>query len=140
MSHEAIPSGWKLVPVEPTEEMLAAADAGDREYTLRSFGDVMTVQQSPYDHWYAMIAAAPQAPTGQQADEVRILRKQVSSYKTLVRCLEEQRDHLREGAQKAAEARATLESERQANAILTEELAALTGQQANPPKEQKCKE
>ncbi|MGA0608886.1 hypothetical protein [Caldimonas sp. KR1-144] len=55
----AVPQGWKLVPVEPTEEMLAAADEGDREYTLRNFGDIMTVQQGPYDHWVAMLSAAP---------------------------------------------------------------------------------
>jgi hypothetical protein len=53
---------FRLVPVEPTEEMLAAAQAGDREYTLRNFGDVMTVMQGPYDHWCAMLAAAPEAP------------------------------------------------------------------------------
>ena len=52
-------AGWKWVPVEPTEEMLAAAHDGDREYTLRNFGDVMTVMQGPYDHWAAMIDAAP---------------------------------------------------------------------------------
>lgn len=52
-------AGWKLVPIEPTEEMLAAAHDGDREYTLRNFGDVMTVMQGPYDHWAAMIDAAP---------------------------------------------------------------------------------
>ena len=60
------PKGWKLVPVEPTEEMLAAAHEGDREYTLRCFGDVMTIQQSPHDHWVAMVAAAPEAPSGER--------------------------------------------------------------------------
>jgi hypothetical protein len=58
-TQQAVAPGWKLVPVEPTEEMLAAAHEGDREYTLRNFGDVMTVQQGPYDHWAAMLAAAP---------------------------------------------------------------------------------
>jgi hypothetical protein len=53
-----VPEGWRLVPVEPTDEMLAAADEGDREYTLRNFGDVQTVMQGPYDHYVAMIAAA----------------------------------------------------------------------------------
>jgi hypothetical protein len=56
----AVPEGWKLVPVEPTDEMLAAADEGDREYTLRNFGDVQTVMQGPYDHYVAMLAAAPE--------------------------------------------------------------------------------
>lgn len=50
--------GFVMVPVEPTPEMLDAAYAGDREYTLRNFGDIMTVMQGPYDHWCAMIAAA----------------------------------------------------------------------------------
>ena len=62
-SHPSPPegAGWRWVPIEPTEEMLAAAHDGDREYTLRNFGDVMTVMQGPYDHWAAMIAAAPPA-------------------------------------------------------------------------------
>jgi hypothetical protein len=54
--------GWKLVPVNPTPEMLAAADQGDREYTLRNFGDVQTVMQGPEDHYVAMLAAAPAQP------------------------------------------------------------------------------
>jgi hypothetical protein len=55
--------GFVMVPVEPTPEMLDAAYAGDREYTLRNFGDIMTVMQGPYDHWCAMIAAAPKGTT-----------------------------------------------------------------------------
>ena len=53
---------WTLVPVEPTEEMLAAAHEGDRQYTLRVFGDIPTVQQGAHDHWVAMLAAAPTQP------------------------------------------------------------------------------
>ena len=49
---------WVSVPREPTDAMLAAAHEADREYTLRNFGDIQTVQQGPYDHWCAMIAAA----------------------------------------------------------------------------------
>ena len=64
----SVPTGWRLVPVQPTEEMLAAAHDGDREYTLRNFGDVMTVQQSPYDHWVAMVAAAPSVTYGSIAE------------------------------------------------------------------------
>lgn len=56
----AVPEGWKLVPIEPTEEMIQAANDGDREYTLRNFGDIQTVQQGPYDHWCAMLAASPE--------------------------------------------------------------------------------
>lgn len=54
-----IPEGMALVPVEPTEEMLKAADDGDREYTMRNFGaDMPTVPQGAYDHYCAMLAAA----------------------------------------------------------------------------------
>lgn len=61
-------AGWKWVPVEPTDEMLAAAHDGDREYTLRNFGDVMTVMQGPYDHWAAMLAAAPPLPASEAGE------------------------------------------------------------------------
>lgn len=54
----APPPGFVMVPIEPTDAMLEAAHNGDREYTLRNFGDIMTVMQGPYDHWCAMIAAA----------------------------------------------------------------------------------
>lgn len=50
-----IPNGYLLVPIEPTDEMLAAAEEGDREYTMRNFGDSMTVTQGAEDHWAAMI-------------------------------------------------------------------------------------
>ena len=54
---------WKMVPVEPTKEMLDAADDGDDSYTLRSFGPgVNRVMQGPEDHYAAMLAAAPQPP------------------------------------------------------------------------------
>ena len=54
-----VAEGWQLVPVEPTEEMLRAADEGDREYSVRNFGDGVVVRQGPYDHWVAMLGAAP---------------------------------------------------------------------------------
>lgn len=57
----AIPIGWLLVPIDPTDAMLDAAHEGDREYTLRNFGDIMTVMQGPYDHWMPL----PPAPTGE---------------------------------------------------------------------------
>jgi len=65
----AVPVGWRLAPIEPTEEMLAAAEEGDREYTRRNFGDVMTVMQGPYDHWCAMLAAAPQPEQGESNED-----------------------------------------------------------------------
>lgn len=68
-----IPFGYKLVPVEPTPEMLRAADEGDREYTLRNFGDIQTVLQGPEDHWCAMLAAAPEAPAQQPLTDEAVM-------------------------------------------------------------------
>lgn len=66
---------WRWVPGEPTDEMLAAADEGDRQYTLRNFGDVATVMQGPYDHWCAMLEAAP-LPPGQPAEWVGLTKQE----------------------------------------------------------------
>lgn len=64
----AVPYGWKLVPVNPTKEMIDAAADGDRAYTLRNFGAGTVVMQGPEDHYTAMLAASPahpkQHPTG----------------------------------------------------------------------------
>lgn len=58
-----IPAGWRLVPCEPTREMLAAADAADREYTDRQFGrEIPTLPVGGFDHWCAMLEAAPEPP------------------------------------------------------------------------------
>ena len=58
---QQIPEGYKLVPVEPTEEMINAANQGDRLYTDRCFGkDIPTVMQGPYDHYKAMLEASPE--------------------------------------------------------------------------------
>lgn len=43
------PAGWKLVPVEPTDEMAAACTR------------VLEAEDAP-DAWAAMLAAAPEAP------------------------------------------------------------------------------
>lgn len=51
MSKTVIPAGWKLVPIEPTEEMLDAAD---------KMPDVFAMG----DEWRAMIAAAPDPVCG----------------------------------------------------------------------------
>jgi hypothetical protein len=59
----ALPPGWVAVPVEPTREMIEAADEADAEYTFRNFGDGASLQQqSGYDHYVAMLAAAPTCP------------------------------------------------------------------------------
>lgn len=57
-----VPQGWKLVPVDPTQDMIDAADQSDREYSQRAFGGAMHLSQSGEDHWHAMLAAAPQPP------------------------------------------------------------------------------
>lgn len=56
-----VPEGWQLVPVEPTEDMLRSADESDREYTARQFGPKhpRIEQGGAYDHYVAMLAAAP---------------------------------------------------------------------------------
>lgn len=57
-----VPEGWTLVPLEPTPEMLKAARAADLEYQQRmGVGDPFMV--GAYDHWIAMLAAAP-SPQG----------------------------------------------------------------------------
>lgn len=58
-----VPQGWKLVPIEPTPEMIKAADDSDSEYSQRNFGEGgINWSQSGEDHWTAMLAAAPQPP------------------------------------------------------------------------------
>ncbi|WP_019573301.1 hypothetical protein [Curvibacter lanceolatus] len=81
LTRPAVPEGWKLVPVEPTEDMLDAAHESDREYTLRNFGDVMTVMQGPWDHWDAMVNAAP------QPDQVKPFQNRVQPW--LMECFGE---------------------------------------------------
>lgn len=47
------------VPAEPTDAMLKAAEAADREYTDREYGpQSRTMPQGAYDHYKAMISAA----------------------------------------------------------------------------------
>ncbi|MBN9356185.1 MAG: hypothetical protein J0I15_07040 [Herbaspirillum huttiense] len=54
-----VPEGWKLVPVEPTFEMMVAAVAADKEYQKR-MGLTDAFQVGGYDHYVAMLDAAPQ--------------------------------------------------------------------------------
>ncbi|EPQ7144224.1 hypothetical protein [Enterobacter hormaechei] len=53
-----IPDGWKLVPVEPTEEMIAAAMCSN-DVLFDSEDDTMFLVQHTVI-WRAMLAAAPQ--------------------------------------------------------------------------------
>jgi hypothetical protein len=47
-----VPAGWRLVPVEPTEEMLTAG------------GEVYLTEFGPRDIYRAMLSSSPSAPTG----------------------------------------------------------------------------
>lgn len=67
----AVPHGWKLVPLEPTEQMAEAAenvcigtDADWREEYITSYGAV--------EVYRAMLSAAPQAPAVQPLTDERI--------------------------------------------------------------------
>ena len=52
-----VPAGWRLVPVEPTEEMdVAGALAHEQSNCHDHIGPINSA-------WSAMLAAAPQAPT-----------------------------------------------------------------------------
>jgi hypothetical protein len=76
--------GWKLVPVEPTPEMIEAANEGDDAYTLRCFGPgVQRVMQGPEDHWLAMLAAAPAAPAPVPEADFGNIAKDAERYRWL---------------------------------------------------------
>ena len=57
----SVPAGWKLVPVEPTDEMV---EAGDHE--IEKWG----VDASSSGAFRAMLAAAPQPPVVEQPQTV----------------------------------------------------------------------
>lgn len=63
--------GWKMVPVEPTEEMLrAAVSKDDAEF----YGDAMVLEEVARDY-AAMLAAAPHAAiTSESATQVKAAR------------------------------------------------------------------
>lgn len=69
---------------------------------------------------------AQQSIIDEQRAELERLTKQASAYQMLVKSLEDQRSHLRNGVDQAKEAASTLASEREANAILTAEIERLT--------------
>ncbi|MBK4570697.1 hypothetical protein [Enterobacter hormaechei] len=58
LNYPEIPEGWKLVPVEPTEEMIAAAMCSN-DVLFDSEDDTMFLVQHTVI-WRAMLAAAPQ--------------------------------------------------------------------------------
>lgn len=51
-------SSWKLVPIEPTMDMLIASRNADKEYQNR-MGLPDYIGVGGYDHWCAMIEASP---------------------------------------------------------------------------------
>lgn len=64
LTRPAVPEGWKLVPVEPTEDMIEAAES-DRAYYGSRFGNA----------YRAMLAAAPQP----EADDLEIKNASLES-------------------------------------------------------------
>ena len=57
----AVPEGYVLVPVEPTEAMYAAAVARVKANTVETWAG--TLVRDPIAHtWIAMLAAAPKEP------------------------------------------------------------------------------
>jgi hypothetical protein len=63
---QAVPEGWKLVPVEPTRSMMAAAViyANGNAVYKNVAAKVLEIEESIYGEAYqAMLAASPQPPT-----------------------------------------------------------------------------
>ena len=59
-----VPNGWKLVPIEPTPEMI---DAGHAEYERSLIGNRKDVAAAFVRRWKAMLAAAPTPPAPEDA-------------------------------------------------------------------------
>lgn len=53
------PDGWKLVPIEPTAEMI---EAGHAEYERAMLGNRNDVSAAFRRRWAAMLAASPEPP------------------------------------------------------------------------------
>jgi len=65
----AVPAGYALVPIEPTEEMLLSADAA----MMREESHGMVRGRSPTRIWTAMLAAAPEPLQGSADYVLRML-------------------------------------------------------------------
>lgn len=74
-----VPEGWKLVPVDPTEEILDAICLA-KNMTRRGLAVVMNMQELE-SIYRAMLAAAPAAPVAQ---EPRVIR---AAYEVLLGCV-----------------------------------------------------
>jgi len=62
---QTVPPGWKLVPVEPTDQMLAASDSHCHEGLLYPQDFVYGPRAMRYTEYQAMLAAAPTQPQGE---------------------------------------------------------------------------
>lgn len=58
----AVPHGWRLVPVEPTEEMIAAASGG----SILDANLSKLFRTGLFKNWADMLSAAPQPEAGTQ--------------------------------------------------------------------------
>lgn len=66
----AIPDGWKLVPIEPTEAMIAAWESACPAVgwdALQDMSDEDSNRALVRAEWYAMLAAAPTIPATGEA-------------------------------------------------------------------------
>jgi len=69
-----VPTGWKLVPVEPTKDMKAAGAFAAMDQVRRSYNPpsaYIPVDSMALLSYRAMIAAAPQPPTTEQSSAVQ---------------------------------------------------------------------
>jgi hypothetical protein len=67
-----IPEGFALVPIEPTAAMLLAGQQEDRDYSYRNLGPENGVHCADcYDHYKAMLKAAPAPPSTDAKDSER---------------------------------------------------------------------
>ncbi|MEN7527648.1 MULTISPECIES: hypothetical protein [unclassified Cupriavidus] len=67
VSNAAIPQGWMLVPVNPTEEMLHAVDIG--RIVPASVGETVKRWDRRRKDWAVMLAAVPPAPNTDPAKD-----------------------------------------------------------------------
>lgn len=57
--------GWRVVPIEPSEEMLAAADSAIPRFEAELDGSRLMGRDGALEAWNAMINAAPEPPHGE---------------------------------------------------------------------------
>lgn len=71
---EAVPTGWKLVPVEPTDEMVEAGLDYDEKHDQIRLGRPLTVEECQAGQYRAMLASAP-APASGRVDAVALAER-----------------------------------------------------------------